>query len=470
MNIELEKICKSYKLKTVLDDVSLRFESGKIHALLGENGAGKTTLAKILSGSIQVSSGKIKINGQEQIFKSESDALKIGIAIVQQRPLLASSLSTWENIQLADGKKIKKEKLEDLKNQWAPFLNLNTKIRDLGGNHRFYTALLSALIKTPTFLILDEPSAFLDSNERDFLYSKLKDFCKAGNTVLVITHSIAEASNHADTVRILKDGILWREYENACHFSEEYQNEYLHHSESIPSIKGSSKPCLNFIESSSHPLNKSSLFNANIKINYAEITAVLGLKEAAIDTLENLVCGMETEKAKGTVEYTDINGKTTILNLHKKEYTAAFLRKHSSAIIPSDKTFRASNPNLTVAEMISTYHKKLSREFCLSLIKEAKVNIEPEELCYNLSGGMLQRLILARELSTKPNLIIFCNPLHGLDPEAQAELVRKTVMLANEGAAVLIIGAQDFPLSVCSRVYSLEHGNTHLSFDKGGII
>ena len=225
MNIGLENICKSYKLKTVLQDVSLNFQSGKIHALLGENGAGKTTLAKILSGSIQMTSGKMFIEGHEVIFKSEADAIKAGIAIVQQRPLLASSLNVWENVQLAEGKKIHREKLDELQKQWAPSLNLKTKIRDLGGNHRFYAALLSALIKDPDCLILDEPSAFLDSKERDFLYSRLKEFCAGEKTVIVITHSMAEAAKHSDTVRILKEGILWRDYKSSKDFSEQYEKD-----------------------------------------------------------------------------------------------------------------------------------------------------------------------------------------------------------------------------------------------------
>ncbi|MBP5357685.1 MAG: ATP-binding cassette domain-containing protein [Treponema sp.] len=468
MNIGLENICKSYKLKTVLQDVSLNFQSGKIHALLGENGAGKTTLAKILSGSIQMTKGKIFIDDHEVTFKSEADAIKAGISIVQQRPLLASSLNAWENVQLAEGKKIHREKLEELQKLWAPSLNLNTKIRDLGGNHRFYAALLSALIKDPSCLILDEPSAFLDSKERDFLYSKLKEFCANGRTVIVITHSMAEAAKHADTVRILKDGVLWRDYQSAKEFSEQYEKESSRQSENLVLEGNSSRACLSFIHASSHPQNKSALLDASIKVNYAEITAVLGLKEAAIDTLENLICGIETEKAKGTVEFTSSDGNTQILDLQRKKYSTAFLRKHNAAIIPSDKTFRAANPGLTVAEMLSTYQKKFSRDFCLSLINEAKVNIQPEESCSNLSGGMLQRLIVARELSTNPKLVILCNPLHGLDVESQAELVKKTVRLANDGAAVLIVGAQDFPLTICNRVYSLEQGYTHLSFSKEG--
>ncbi|MBP5442991.1 MAG: ATP-binding cassette domain-containing protein [Treponema sp.] len=470
MNIELENISKSYKLKTVLQNVSLGFQGGQIHAILGENGAGKTTLAKILSGSIQMTSGKIKIDGKDVCFKSESDAIKSGIAIVQQRPLLASSLNTFENIQLAEGKKIQREKLEELKELWAPFLNLRTKIRDLGGNHRFYSSLLSALSKDPSCLILDEPSAFLDSSERDFLYSRLKDLCSKGSTVIVITHSMAEASNHADTVRILKEGILWREYKSAKEFSEQYEKDGIKRLGNLTVEQSNSKPCINFIHASSRPQNKSALLDATIRVDYAEITAVVGLKEAAIDTLENTVCGMETESTKGFVEYTGLDGKTVKLDLKKKKYTAAFLRRHNAAIIPSDKNFRAANPNLTVAEMLSTYQKKFSRNFCLSLIEQAKVNIQPEELCSNLSGGMLQRLILARELSTNPKLVILCNPLHGLDVESQSELIKRIITLANDGAAVLIVGSQDFPLTTCSRVYSLEQGCTNLSFSKGGTV
>ena len=469
MTIELENICHSYKLKTVLQNVSLTFQGGKIHALLGENGAGKSTLAKILSASIQMTSGKIKIDGKEVTFKNQADVIRAGIVIVHQRPLLASSLNTWENVQLAEGKKIKRETLEELKIEWAPSLNLKAKIRDLGGNNRFYASLLSALVKNPSCLILDEPSAFLDSPERSFLYSRLKDFCSKGKTVIVITHSMAEAAKYSDTVRILREGVLWRDYSSASDFSNEYEKSTGSHSENYSLKEKEVNPCLAFIHASSRPRNKSLLLDATIEANYSEITAVIGLKEAAIDTLENLVCGMDEENPSGFIEYTDKDGKVERLDLSRKKYSVAFLRKHGAAIIPSDKTFRASNPKLTVAEMLSTYQKKYSRAFCMSLIEEAKVNIEPEELCSNLSGGMLQRLILARELSTKPSLIIFCNPLHGLDVESQSELIIKTIQLANEGTAILIVGAQDFPLTSCSRVYSLEEGVTSLSFSKGGV-
>ena len=176
MEIRLESVSKVYPFKTALCKVNVTFAAGKIHALLGENGAGKSTLAKIISGRIKMSEGKLFLDGLESYFSSPKDALKKGIAEVQQRPLLSFSLTARQNILLSCksfssyGSRLFNTRLLELKEKWAPKLSLDQKIKDTGGAVHFYTGLLCALMQDFNCLILDEPSSFLIPEERKSLF------------------------------------------------------------------------------------------------------------------------------------------------------------------------------------------------------------------------------------------------------------------------------------------------------------
>ncbi len=478
MKISLREITKSYQLKTALEKVSVDFAGGKIHGLLGENGAGKSTLAKIICGLDFPTSGSMFLDEKNVSFSKPADALKKGIAIVNQRPLLANSLTAEENIVLATRKSNSffipprtPQELSELKSRWAPNLPLKSLVKDLGGNNRFYVSLLTALLHHPDFLVLDEPSAFLDLDERRNLYNSLKQLAQTGTGIIVITHSTAEAKNYCDTVTVLKKGILEAVYQSP----EEYSAHVVAISgetRAAPDAKTNfistkdSPPCLALRNVSCRPKDRPALLEANIESSYGEITAVTGIKEAALDTLEDFITGISTGYAKGKIIF-NLGDNMKTLSLPKQKLTSTFLRKNGCAIVPSDKTFRASNPRLTVQEMLGVYAPSREQQAnAKRLIGLANVNINPDEKCSSLSGGMLQRLILERELSTDPRMIILCNPMHGLDIEAQSKLSMRIAKLVAEGKAVLIIGSIDFPMTLCSRVYSIEGGKTFLTFEK----
>lgn len=470
MNLRTHDLTKKYRLKTALENVSVTFQSSKIHALVGENGAGKSTLAKLLAGDITPSSGSIFINEKEIKFNSAKDSLNEGIVLVHQRPLLSEKLTAKENIILKFPKLMyaNKDELYKLKGIWAASLNLDSYIKDLGGNMRFYVSLLGSLLLNPKCLILDEPSAFLDFDERKKLYINLRKLANKGTTIIIITHSTEEAISYTDTVSLLQEGCLVKQFTDSNEYAEYIKEKKLQvttvnsdNSNQEFSTSGEHSECLEIINASARPKNKPVLLQVNIKANYGEITSVQGLQEAASLTLEDLVTGIESSSAKGTVIFASPDGKRQKLNIAKGQYNTAFLRLHKTAIIPSDKTFRASNPELTVEQMMSVYDRKVSTEKLLSLIQKANVNITLKESARNLSGGMLQRLILERELSTNPNLLILCNPMQGLDFQSQAKLCERISNLAQQGKAILIIGAADFPISLCNNIYKLEGGITY---------
>ena len=517
MTIQTRGLTKKYLLKTALDKVSVTFVGGKIHALVGENGAGKSTLAGILSGDIQPSGGELLLDGKATSFSSAKDALFQGIVLVHQRPMLASSITAKENImlqQITRGKKsfflhAPSTALLKLRDYWAPLLNLNATVKDLGGNLRFYTSLLGSLLMHPSVLLLDEPSAFLDSDERKELYAHLRSLADSGANIIVITHSQAEATNYADTVTLLRQGALEGHFLSSADYlrflseggiSREKRRTFApaantphtsHHSaqpSATPSIGQDSAtsftetyekplspalhldarflprnvPALTVKGLSSRPKNRPVLLSADLTADFGQITAVTGLQEAAMDTLEDSVTGMENASAKGIITLTDKAGGHSIA---ANRLTPQFLRAHKAAIVPSDRNFRAANPNITVEQLLSVYTKKDTRQKAAALIREAAVNIRPEERVSNLSGGMLQRLILTRELSTNPAILILCNPLQGLDIASQGNLCKTLASLAQQGKAVVVIGTQDFPLTLCQKVYRLESGSTELIYE-----
>ena len=470
MRIELRAVSKSYLLKTALHNVNISFSPAKIHALLGENGSGKSTLAGILAGDIQPTSGAVLLDGTPVVFHSAKDARAKGIVLVHQRPLLADSITVKENILLGLSTTTRLLKNDTqlvqafnaLKKEWAPRLQLASFVKDLGGDERFYTSLIGALLLAPQCLILDEPSSFLDQEQRTSLYRSLQKLAASGCSIIVITHSTAEATTYADDIFMLHEGTLATPHGDASSYFSKTGTE-----QSAP-YANREHPCFSLAHATSRPKDRPALLDATIVADYGTITMVTGMQEGSLGTLEDVVTGMSTVKCGGTLQFFSRQPQSTIcFPLSSGKLNASFLRKHHTAIVPSDRTFRASNPNLTVEQMLTVYYNgSNTRKQALTLIKQADIRITPEEQTADLSGGMLQRLILAREQSLQPDFFILCEPMQGLDIQAQASLCAMLVSLADKGIAILVLGAADFPLSLCSRVYTLEGGITTLSFEK----
>lgn len=465
MNLKLEHINKSFKHKTVLKDINIEFQEKKLHIIQGQNGAGKSTLAKIISGAVQASGGKIFVDGKELIEKKEILSFQKQIAMVLQIPLLAENISVKENILVSSPdfffNKARIENILSILKKFNQKINLKSKIKDLTNDKKFFLSLAIALEKNPKILILDEPSTFLNSQEKDILYKELKSLCKENLNIIIISHSISEAEKYADTVTIIEDGnILNQKIEfsaesNSLRFSKNQKEDLCFKIENL------------FLQSKKHTI----LNNVNLVCNYGQITTISGIQESEIINLEDFICGLNQSKAKGIISFINKSEhKTTRINLERKKFNSSFLRKNKTAIVPSNRTFRASDPKLTIEEMLNVYNKKNNtKNYAENLIKKAKINIGLEETASNLSGGMCQRLILARELSENPDFIIMCNPMQGLDINSQKELISTIIELQEKNKSILIIGAKDFPLSLSSKVYSLENSTLKEIYSEGNI-
>ena len=317
--LELKDISVNYSYKKVLTKISVCFEKGKIYSLLGENGAGKTTLARVICGDILQTSGELFLDNKKLLIHKPKDAIKNGIVCVHQRPLLAPSLSIKDNLRIGISREMAKN-IPEIVKKWLPNRKITDSVNQLSESEVFFTAFAGALLKKPLILILDEPP-FIEK-------SVLKDLCKNGLTIIMITHNLEEALEKSDEVILLKDGEILEKTETS-------------------------------------------------KITAADISKKLF-------------------------------GLTKIVKLPKE----------------------LQIKKISEDEVLEEYAKQL--------LQKADVNIKLNEKAVCLSGGMLQRLILERELAENPKELYLFNPTHGLDVEATEKLYSRLVTLAKNGTKVII--------------------------------
>lgn len=451
MNLELQNICVSFSQKVVLEDVNILFQEGMIHGLLGDNGAGKSTTANIISGELQPSSGQILINGNPVQLHNSKSAIKNRICYVHQRPMLSDSISIKENLLLGLKEKDKNlfQKLTEI---WLKDISVNTIVKNTGSDTRFFIALASALLKKPEFLILDEPGALLDENQRNFLYKQLQQMAKEGMNILVITHSMEEAEKYCDTIVRLENGII----------KDSLNKAELKISPTTKKAKGHIQ--IHFNHLTARPANLPAIFDVDFYVSQGEVVLIQGLPEDGLVTLENVITGFNLKNTHGSVEITDQNQILYNCNIKSEKYSIKKLRqglklkngkKITCGIIPTDKKFRGSNPLITIKQMLTAEIPENSPE---KLIEEAGIDIKPEEKCASLSGGMLQRLLLARELSKNPEILFLCQPLQGLDVTACQHICKKITETAETGAMVIILASDNLTADLCTRTYKLKSG------------
>lgn len=376
--LSVENLNVTYAYKNVLNDISVSFAPGKIHLILGENGAGKTTLAKILCGDIKPDSGKIYLDEREVTFASPRDAFAKGIGCVHQRPLLAESVSIKENLVLGN-KNVDYERLESLVKEYMPKRKLTDLAKTLSPYERVSLALIGVLLKNPKIIIMDEPSALLSPAERAFISYKIREFVSKGNTAIVVSHFVKEALKLCDHVIILKNG-------------------------------------------------KIILSDATKNVSLAEIGYYLFERHEKSDFDISWPQDLNVEFVHGIID--------------EKNFSRITYEGKRAGLIPADRSFIGSHPDLTILQLLTALRTDLTQkemvEYAKKLLKQAQVNIRLDEKAAKLSGGMLQRLIVQREIAEKPDVLFLCDPLQGLDINAIEYLFGVLRNLVDDGVRVVV--------------------------------
>ena len=449
-----------------LDGAGIRLAAGEVHGLLGENGSGKTTLVRCLAGQLSPDSGEITVNGSAP----DND----GIVLIPQHPQLIPSLSLFNYLRLGDphnGADLE-NRVNELCGDIGIDLPLHTQAFRLPANQVTLGVIIGGLLGNPRFLIMDEPTTSFTPAETDRLFGFLSRLAAAGTGVLLVSHKIRELYNRVDRITMLRRGRLAAESSPDKYSLEEISRLLMGEGTQVimenPAGKNApGKVCLS-LDHVSRQSRETWLTDVSLELKQGEILAVTGIRENGLDCLERILTAAENPSG-GSIRLKD--GKPYP---QKPE----LLRKAGIVIVPSDRQQSGAALDLTVGDNgAAVSRKELSRNGLLTrgkrdaytarLLEQYNLATEPEVSAATLSGGMLQRLILARELESGGNPLILCEPAWGLDLRSRAAVYRRIVELRNQGRGILLLASDmDEVLDVADRLLVLYDGRINASFPR----
>lgn len=455
-SLQMQEIVKQFPGVLAADHIDFDVNSGEVHALLGENGAGKSTLMKILYGLYQPDSGDIRLNDHLTTITSPQDAIANGIGMIHQHFMLVPSLSVTENIAL--GMRSSRGFLTDLKTISKRLLELseiyNLKVDpdipvwQLAVGEQQRVEILRALYRGASLLILDEPTAVLTPQEVDGLFNILRQLAEDGHALIFISHKLHEVLAISQRITVLRDGKKI---------------------DTIPA-KGATKPqlaemmvgrpvILEYDKSAYQPgdvrlrlheVNALSdrgdqgLSNVTFALHSGEILAVAGVSGNGQHELAQVIAGLR-DTTRGSIFVVD------------KEITGWMptqINRMGVSYIPEERMLDGVIKDFTVAEnLVLQDHgrppyvsggifmnfRKIAAD-CIQAIRDYEIKTPSHETpIKNLSGGNIQKLVLARELSRSPKVLIAAQPTRGVDIGASEYIHQRLLEERDNGTAILLI-------------------------------
>lgn len=459
--LEMEGIDKTYPNGVRANrDVDLRVKCGEIHGLLGENGAGKSTLMKVLYGLEDKNAGTIALNGKEREFRSPDEAIEAGIGMVHQHFRLALDYSVAENVVLGrePGSGIRfdeKRALEvtgNIAEEYGFNVNPGDKLRDLSVGKRQFVEILRLLYQGAGILILDEPTAVLTPQETEDLMSSLRHLRDEGHTMVFITHKIDRALSLSDVVSVMRDGKIVAERKNADMSNAEVSRLMVGREVSFDVEKEPVQNRGTILQVNSLSTRNEEGYevvkNVSFSLHGGEIIGVAAVQGNGQSELVEVLAGLR-RATEGEIIF---KGKVV------EDPDPGKLRSLGSCHVPEDRMETGVAAKGTVTENLTLPYvddpgysragflkksnlEKKSKE----LIKEYDIRVsDSESAVTSLSGGNVQKIILARELSRDPALLLAAQPTRGLDIRTKRFVWKELLARRSEGSAVLLVSS-DLP-------------------------
>ena len=451
-SLNLKNIRKEFPGVLALDNVSLKAEAGKVHALMGENGAGKSTLIKILAGAYTKDEGKILFNEKEINITNPHDSLNLGIKVVYQEISLIPEFTVGENIFLEkfpindfgiiNWKSLYEECNNLLKNIGFE-LNVKEKVSNLSISEQQIVEIARAIFQNASVVVMDEPTSSLTPKEIEKLFQVIDKLKKNNIAIIYITHKIDEIFKIANDVTVLRDG-KFISHRNINETSEEIL---------IQDMVGRKvdqkfdRPVTSFSDVQMKVENlstKSKLKNISFKLHKGEILGFFGLMGAG-----------RTELAKAIYGYDKISsGKIQIDGKTYKRFNTQIMVENGIGYVTEDRKGEGIVKDMNLRENMSLPSLKLfERFFTISKKKEKKLTYEyiqkfdvktpsSERLITLLSGGNQQKILLSRWLLRNLKVMILDEPTRGVDIGAKTEILKLINDLANDGLSVILMTSE----------------------------
>ncbi|MDD6435605.1 MAG: ABC transporter ATP-binding protein [Clostridiales bacterium] len=484
--LEMKGVTKRFGSLVANDSVDFDLRKGEVHALLGENGAGKTTLMNCLYGIYRQEEGDIFYKGQKLELNNPKDAIKVGIGMVHQHFMLVPVMTVLENIILGQTDNLKKidfktprKKVQELCDTYGFQLDLDAKIADLSVGAQQKVELVKALYRGADVLILDEPTAVLTPNEVNELFVILKQFIEQGKSIILISHKLWEVKRLSNRCTVLRSGKVVQTV-NTDEVEEtdmaammvgkkvtfSYEKTPVTNTDNILEVDSICAKGLNLA---------STLKKVSFSIKRGEILGVAGVDGNGQFELGESLMGL-TPLTEGKISF---DGKDISTMPTRERIENGF------AYIPEDRMTQGLVMDFSLSEnyVLNKYehepytthkvvfHSKAVESHGEVLTEEYDVRPRnPKAFAKSLSGGNQQKVILARELSSDPKIIIAMHPTRGLDIGASEFVHHKLLTAKENGSGVLVISADlDEILAIADRVIVINEGKIMGEFVPGEI-
>lgn len=450
--LEFRRITKEFPGVKALDNISMSFRYGEVHALCGENGAGKSTLMKILSGVYQPTAGELFYEGKKKIFKNPHQAQLDGISIIFQEFSLIRNFDVVDNVFLnrepsnklgyinrKEAERLTESLLKELDIQ----LDVNARVGDLTVVQQQIVEIVKALSVDASILIMDEPSAALTDKEVRKLFDIIRMLKAKGVTVIYISHVLEEIFEICDRVTVIKDGQYIGTRDTADTDKDGLIRMMVGRDieDYFPALPARQEKVILQVRNLSKG-NK--LSDINFELYEGEILGVAGMVGSGRTILAQCLLGIE-ESDSGEI----------IINDEKQHITSMSQAMDCGlGYLPADRKNLGILGPMTVKEnmTLANLNAYLASGF-LKKIEEIKdtesqvqlLNIKTPSIEHsigNLSGGNQQKVIISRWLLKKPNIYIFAEPTRGIDVGAKAEIYKIIRDVANGGNAVIMISSE----------------------------
>jgi simple sugar transport system ATP-binding protein len=472
--VEMQQITKRFPGVLANDKVSFVVERGEIHALLGENGAGKSTLMNILCGLYRSDAGVIRIHGRPVEFSSPHDAILAGVGMVHQHFMLVPSQTVAENVILGRRRVpfvLNMDQIEDevrrIGEQYGLPVDPRAKVWQLSVGEQQRVEIIKMLYRGTDILILDEPTAVLTPQEAQGLFRTLREMAATGRTIVLISHKLEEVLSIADRITVLRDG------QNVATIPAEGMTkpelaslmvgrEVLFRFDKPPISLGEVRLRLDEVEAFNDK-RLPALRRLSLEVRSGEILGVAGVAGNGQRELAEVIAGLRP--ASG--------GRIEIAGQPLTNAPPILMIEAGMAYVPEDRSGAGSAPNLSVAENLAlkSYRKpgigqhmfmnrRVMREQASEMIDRFDIATpSPDTPVRTLSGGNLQKVILAREISRQPQVVVAAYPTRGLDIGATETVRRLLIQERTQGAAILLISEDlDEIFAISDRIAVLYEG------------
>jgi simple sugar transport system ATP-binding protein len=457
--LELSRVTKRFGRTVAVDDSTLAVPRGTVHALLGENGAGKTTLMRLAFGMIRPDEGTIAVNGTRRTFSTPADAIGAGIGMVHQHFTNVPAMTVAENVALGGSgtfsRKRVGERVREISQTTGLVLDPDALVSELSVGAQQRLEIVKALARNASILILDEPTAVLAPAEATDLLRWLREFANQGNAVVLVTHKLREAIAIADDVTVMRRGKV------VLSVSKSDVDEQLLSHAIIG--EGATTPTATALPAA----------HGNVIASMDSVTVVDGrgavtLRECSVSLRRGELLGVAGVDGAGQRELLRVLAGRVAPN------SGSVMLPTQIAFVPEDRHADALILEFSQLENVALrgvgqrsglMRWPAQRSLTTDLVNAFDVRGgAPDEPVRALSGGNQQKLVLARELSVGPAVVVAENPTRGLDIRATSEVHRRLRDAAASGAAVVLYSSDlDEILALATRVLVMHAGEAHES-------